>query len=319
MLGTKNSILGIDIGTSNIKIVHLKQNEKWQLVNWALTKTPKNVMVNSRITDRNKLALTLKDVLSQNNIKEKKAVTAVSNHRIITRYITLPNMPLNELKEAVKWEAKNHIPIFNDNLLIDTKVLKRTDDNKLKIVLAGLDKNTSSEYLNMLLDAGLDPIAIDIYPVALERCFSSLDIEEPYCIMDIGASLTKLVIIKDGYIYADNIIHLGIQNLQGNIIDYFNSNYTSPILNELIEEINRFLQFFSSQNRGKNIKKLALTGGGALWKGLVDFITQELGIPSASEFDLPDIDIDFKTLNLKKEDLHILSNAIGLAMRGVVI
>ena len=44
-------------------------------------------------------------------------------------------MPLNELKEAVKWEAKNHIPIFNDNLLIDTKVLKRTDDNKLKIVL----------------------------------------------------------------------------------------------------------------------------------------------------------------------------------------
>ena len=90
-------------------------------------------------------------------------------------------------------------------------------------------------------------------------------------------------------------------------------------MNELIEEINRFLQFFSSQNRGKNIKKLVLTGGGALWKGLVDFITQELGIPSASEFDLPDIDIDFKTLNLKKEDLHILSNAIGLAMRGVVI
>ena len=140
MLGTKNSILGIDIGTSNIKIVHLKQNEKWQLVNWALTKTPKNVMVNSRITDRNKLALTLKDVLSQNNIKEKKAVTAVSNHRIITRYITLPNMPLNELKEAVKWEAKNLFPIFNDNLLIDTKVLKRTDDNKLKIVLPVLIK-----------------------------------------------------------------------------------------------------------------------------------------------------------------------------------
>ena len=78
-----------------------------------------------------------------------------------------------------------------------------------------MDKNTSSEYLNMLLDAGLDPIAIDIYPVALERCFSSLDIEEPYCIMDIGASLTKLVIIKDGYIYADNIIHLGIQKPPG--------------------------------------------------------------------------------------------------------
>ena len=243
-----------------------------------INKNTKNVMVNSRITDRNKLALTLKDVLSQNNIKEKKAVTAVSNHRIITRYITLPNMPLNELKEAVKWEAKNHIPIFNDNLLIDTKVLKRTDDNKLKIVLAGLDKNTSSEYLNMLLDAGLDPIAIDIYPVALERCFSSLDIEEPYCIMDIGASLTKLVIIKDGYIYADNIIHLGIQNLQGNIIDYFNSNYTSPILNELIEEINRFLQFFSSQNRGK-ILKTGINRRRCIMERVVDFITQELGIP----------------------------------------
>ncbi len=317
MLGTKNSILGIDIGSSNIKIVHLKQNQKWQLINWALTKTPENVMVNSRITDKNKLALTLKDILSQNNLKEKKAVTAVSNHRIITRYLTMPYMPLNELKEAVKWEAKNHIPIFNDNLLIDIKVLRRTDDNKLKIVLAGLDKNTSSEYLNMLLEAGLDPIAIDIYPVALQRCFSSLGVEEPYCIMDIGASLTKLVIIKGGSIYADNIIHFGIQNLQENNVEHF--DYPSPVLNELIGEINRFLQFFSSQNRGKNIKKLVLTGGGVLWKGLGDFITRELGIPSATEFDLSDIDIDFQALNLRKEDLHLLSNAVGLAMRGVVI
>lgn len=317
MLGTKNSILGIDIGSSNIKIVHLKQNQKWQLINWALTKTPENVMVNSRITDKNKLALTLKDILSQNNLKEKKAVTAVSNHRIITRYLTMPYMPLNELKEAVKWEAKNHIPIYNENMLIDIKVLRRTEDNKLKIALAGLAKNTSSEYLDMLLEAGLDPIAIDIYPAALDRCFSNLGVGEPYCIIDIGASLTKLVIINDGSIYADNIIHFGIQNLQENNIEYL--DHSSPVLSELIDEINRFFQFFSSQNRGENVKNLVLTGGGALWKGLGDFITREIGIPSAPEFGLSNIDIDFKVLNFRKEHLHLFSNAIGLAMRGVVI
>ncbi|HHY14416.1 MAG TPA: pilus assembly protein PilM, partial [Thermoanaerobacterales bacterium] len=280
----------------------------WHLVNCALVETPANAISNGRITDNKVLSTTIKNVMQEKNIREKKAIIAISCHRTITRYITMPNMPVNELKEAIKWEAKNHIPVFSDNLLIDGKILKQTEDNKLNIVLAGLDKNTSYDYLNMLQDAGLDPIAIDIYPAALKRLFSSSNVEEPYCIVDIGASLIKLIIINKGTIYADNVVHFGNQSL---IEDKTNLG--------VIDEIRRFLQYFSTQNRGENVKSLILTGGGALHKNVGNFMTGELNIPSIKILDFHNFDVDFEAFDFENKKLHLFSNAIGLAMRGVVI
>ncbi|MDK2836337.1 MAG: type pilus assembly protein PilM [Thermosediminibacterales bacterium] len=346
MISSKNSVLGIDIGTSNIKIVHLKKKQKYRLINWAAIQTPENTIENGNILDKNKLIKVIKTAVKQNKFKEKKTVTAISNYRVITRYITMPEMPFNELKEAVKWEARNHIPIYNENMLVDFKIIGKTGYNKLKIVLAGVSRNISLEYLNILQGSGLDPVAIDIYPVALNRCFSALNTEDPYCIIDFGASQTKLIIIKNGEIYADNLIHFGSREIEKSIVEYFGVTqkevcnyrqkisflptlqknefrefyeYIIPLLNDLTAQINRFLNFYSSQNRGERIKQLVLTGGGMNWKGFEDFITREVGIPSISDFNLDNFEINFKSLNINKEQLHLLSNAIGLAMRGAVI
>ena len=120
------------------------------------------------------------------------------------------------------------------------------------------------------------------------------------------------MIIKDGHIYADSVINVGMKDIQDYTIkekklDYLQQDFS--LSNELSDSINRFLQFFRTQNRGEQVHRLVLTGGGALYKGLGDFIAEETGILLAS---------DFKAFNLKTEQLHLLSNAIGLAMRGVV-
>lgn len=342
----KNSILGLDIGSSHIKIVHLKeQKQNWKLINWAIAKTPEGTVLDGKIADKDKLATVLKDTLRQYNFKERKVITAVSNLRTITRYITMPQMPEKELQQAVNWEAKNHIPIYDENMKIDFKVLGKTDENRTRLIITGISKQIAQEYLDMLTDAGLKPIAIDIYPVSLQRFFGGSGSGQPFCIMDFGASHTKLVIIKDDSIYADSIIPIGIKNIQDNLVDYFgieddeleswqekfsiasyqeDQEHTElfqiimPYLNELTDSIIKFLQFFSTQNRGERMNKLVLTGGGALWKGLGDFIARETGIPFTGELESNNPAMDFKALNLKDNQLHLLSNAMGLAMRGVV-
>ena len=72
-------------------------------------------------------------------------------------------MPEKELNQAVNWEAKNHIPIYDENMKIDFKNLGKADDNRTRLVITGISKQTSLEYLDMLTDAGLKPVAIDIY------------------------------------------------------------------------------------------------------------------------------------------------------------
>jgi len=166
---------------------------------------------------------------------------------------------------------------------------------------------------------------------------------QPFCIVDLGTSSTKLVIIKEHSIYADSLIPVGIKEIQDNLTDYFGihgeelsswqENFSiaslreqpeyaelfqiiAPSLNEISSGINRFLQFYDKQNRNQPVSKLILTGGGALWKGMADFIVQETGIPSTSEFKLENLITD--TSKVSRKQLHLLSNAIGLAMRGVV-
>ena len=129
---------------------------------------PEGAVSDGRIVDKAKLVGTLKDTLHEHNFKEKKVVTAVSNHRVVTRYITMPDMPERELLQAVKWEAQNHIPIYDKNMKIDFKILGKTDSNRSKLVIVGISKEIAQEYLDMLTDAGLKPIALDIYPMSLE-------------------------------------------------------------------------------------------------------------------------------------------------------
>jgi len=318
-----------------------KQN--WKLINWAIVKTPEDAVSDGNISNKDELVKVLKDALKKYRFRERKVITAISNQKAVTRYITMPPMPDKELREAINWEAKNHIPIYDENMKIDFKVLGKTDDNKTRLVLAGISKQTSLEYLEVLTDARLKPVAIDIYPMALQRFFGGAGNGQPFCVVDIGGFCTKLVVIKDGSIYADSIIPVGIKDIENILIDYFGirekelsswqetlefvsmrgkQEYAElfqsimPSLSELADNINRFVQFFHSQNRGQPIGKLALTGGGALWRGIGAFLAQETGIPTTSEFEYKNPILDISKVN--KDKLHILSNAVGLAMRGVV-
>jgi type IV pilus assembly protein PilM len=220
--GINNSILGLDIGSSHMKIAHLKQHrQNWKLINWAIVKTPEDTILDGKILNKDKLVGVLIDILAKYKFNERKVVTAVSNLRIVTRYITMPQMPEKELNQAVNWEAKNHIPIYDENMKIDFKVLGKADDNRTRLVITGISKQTSLEYLDMLTDAGLKPVAIDIYPVSLQRFFGGSGSRQPFCIVDLGAFHTKLVIIQEDSIYTDSIIPVGIKEIQDNLIDYF--------------------------------------------------------------------------------------------------
>jgi len=343
--GKGTSVLGLDIGSSHIKIVHLmRQGQNWKLENWAIAKTPKDALFDGNIAIKGELVKVLTDTLSKNKFRESKVVTAVSNQRIVTRYITMPPMPENELKEAVHWEAKNHIPIYDENMKIDYKVLGKTHDSRTLLVIAGIARQTAQDYLEVLREAKLKPVAIDIYPVSLFRFFgTSSGIQQPYCIVDLGYSCVKLVIIQAGSIYADSIVPVGLREFESTLVDYFGIGeeelpsflesfsfasirdeqehahlfYTiKPYLNELINSINRFIHFFDTQIRDHPIGNIILTGGGALWKGMATFIAQETGITTVSELELVNPWLDAS--DLTQGQLHLLSNAIGLAMRGVM-
>jgi len=53
---------------------------------------------------------------------------------------------------------------------------------------------------------------------------------------------------------------------------------TSPAVEQLAQEAQKFLRYFAMQPRGDSVKRVILTGGGALLKGLDGFLAQQLGL-----------------------------------------
>ncbi|HNZ67177.1 MAG TPA: pilus assembly protein PilM, partial [Planctomycetota bacterium] len=103
MFKKKNTILGLDIGTSSIKAIEMTSLDvgHYCITNYgqiAITNTEEDHLV------------PLQDLLQTMNPKTRQVVTAVSGREVIVRYITMPHVDDINLPNAVRFEADKYIP-----------------------------------------------------------------------------------------------------------------------------------------------------------------------------------------------------------------
>ncbi len=328
-----NSILGIDIGTANVKIAEISHGkspvlETYGTVNMAYKLSDKNNEEQiAQISD------VLKTLIKKCGVKTNKCIISFPNSSVFTSVIELPQMPEKELGAAVEFEAKKYVPLALSDLdLAWTIATQNPNDKMFKILLTAVPKQITKNYLEVLERTGLVAEAGEIEALALIR--SLVGNAPTNCvIIDIGARATGLNILENGLLKLSRNLNIGGETITTKVSESLNISFfraeqfkkefglnsktfvpetVKPVLNLIKNEVKQLLAIY--QNKTLKIDKIILVGGGANLPGIIDFfsdlgITVELGEP------LKSVGYDKSLEGVLKRFSLSLSIAIGLALR----
>ena len=197
-------VVGLDIGTSSVKIIQLKPSgQQWQLASMGIADIPRESLeVKNQDLQRSAIVEAIKKAFKQSGIKSKRVATSLSGDSVIIRYVKLPYMTADELRGAIGKEAEQYIPLNIDQVVLDFQILGETQEDgqkKLDVLLVAAKVEVVDQHLLMLKSAGLTPAVIDVDAFALQNAYEVNRLEggeETVALVNIGASLTTINILE---------------------------------------------------------------------------------------------------------------------------
>ncbi|MBI3609043.1 MAG: type IV pilus assembly protein PilM [Nitrospirae bacterium] len=304
-------VIGLDIGSSAIKLLQLKPSKKgYVLEKFGIKTIDPELIVDGAIMDAGRVVDAVKDLLREQAVKVKDVVISVSGHSVIVKKISLPPMTEDELEESIKWEAEQYIPFDVNDVNIDFHILPPGDaagDGKetMTVVLVAVKKDRLAEYTSLVMEAGLNPVVVDVDAFTLENLYGmeyDVSPSEVVALVNIGASVMNIHIIKGGNFSFTRDISTGGNRYTEMIQRDLNVSYeaaeqakrgesvagvSSEALDgiiatmngELVAEIGRSFDYFRSTSTQETIDRVLLGGGTAKVPGLVPFMNERLGVP----------------------------------------
>ncbi len=210
--------LGIHVGPAQVKLVEMERGKQPTINNILWEATPPEAYVGNRLENPSALASTLIRMLQGNRIKTKHTISSVDGSEVIARTITLPNMPIRELRKAILFETEASLPAGTGDTVLDYSI-QRTftseDDNaeKVEVLILSAQKQPLGLLVEAFLEAGLRPFALDLTPLAAHRAEkrSSLIAERgtDYIQITINDKCTDLSIIFEGEVRLIRSIPIG--------------------------------------------------------------------------------------------------------------
>lgn len=306
----KSKIIGIDIGSSSIKVIQLNEVDGgYTLSRFGITQLAPEIIVDGTIMDSVRCVEALQSLIKDLSISAKDAVISVSGHSVIVKRVSLPQMTEDELAESIKWEAEQYIPFDITDVNTDFQILNTFVDPdgkpQMNVLLAVVKKDKLTEYTSLVIEAGIKPVIVDIDAFALENMYGinyEVKGDETVALINIGSSLTNINILQNGMFaftrdvsiagnrYTESIQKdLGLsyddaekakkgESLEG--VDSFTlDSIIENVSIEIVNEITRSFGYFKAASGNEKIDKIVLSGGSSKIKNIDNFLQKRLELP----------------------------------------
>lgn len=349
----KNIGLGLDIGTSSVKMVELERGVKGTAMvsRFAKIPLPPGALNGGVVSNGREVSQAIAELLQLTKIKQKKAAVAIAGQAVIVRHIKMPLMSEEELQNAIRWEAERYIPFPVDEVNMDCQIIETfPESNEMEVMLVCAHNDIVYSHLQTLEDSGIQPVAMDIQPFAVMRAMGLEDSnsDDTVALLDIGAGTADLTIIKKGMHRFTRIIPMAGSHMTTSVANHMNLDFNEAeklkiahgdalfdvnassddvrrkvnfalqnCLKELALELRRSFDYYKMQQRNETIKELVVSGGGSKIVNLIPFLRQELNIVVKSAFYHDEVDCPEKLRSEFEEMFPILTVALGLALREV--
>jgi len=303
----KKNLFALDVGSYSIKLVELKALKKgFQLVNLATAPLPSEAIVDGALMDPGAIAEAITSLVGSIKTKTTDVATSVAGHSVIIKKITLAAMTEDELADSIQWEAEQYVPFDIADVNLDFQILgpDPADESQMEVLLVAAKKEIVDDYTAVLAEAGLNPVVMDIDAFACQNMLEinySLPEGESVAVVNIGASLSNINIIKDGLSLFTRDVANGGNQFTEEIAKRFGISYedadaaklgkkvegTEPsdikaVVQESSDsfssEIARTVDFFMATNPDDHVSKVFICGGGAKVENLDKVLADKLGI-----------------------------------------
>ena len=348
LFGKKSSgLLGIDIGSSSVKMVALSTNgSQKQIDAYAIVPLSASAIVDGNIEDLAEVSGAIRRGLKLCGGKYTGAVVSVPSSAVITKRIDISNLFIGfDLEDQVKIEADQFIPYPLEEVALDFEVLgpSKKDPNLNEILLVACRKDSAESREEAVSSAGIKCEVVDVDTYAIERYITLLDktvTNEMFALIDIGASTLSLNVCQGGKVVYNreqafggkDLIH-ALQQQKGISIEQvekaFRNNSLSneelddvvePFINTVVQQVSRALQFFYSSGIQGQLTKVYVCGGLSGLPNFIETLADELDLPAERLNPINQCNVGRKlnSDNLK-HDSAMLVKACGLAMRSFSI
>ena len=347
-LSKKTPLVAIDIGSSSIKLVQLTdfKEGQYELTHFGIMPLDKECVVEGAIKKPYQVVDALKNLIKSEKIQSRYAVSAVAGEAVFIKKIKVPIMSEEKLSEKITQEAEQYIPFDIDEVVLDFQILDKINGNKeekmMEALLVAVQRVIIDERTDILLEAGLKPVIIDLDLFALmnaARLTNDLSSMGTIALIDLGDSFTHINIIQNGVIGYTRDIPVGGGYLTNMLMSKFKVPFEqvlaikrgkfSPDIreeevietiiqayNNILEEIQKYFDYFSTLSNHK-MEKVLLCGGGSMIRGLDDYCADYLKIPVETLNPMQGVKVNPNVFDrsLVDEMSGLSTVALGLARR----
>ena len=198
LAGPAQKYLAIDIGNHTIKILEVRSTAKGiDIVHHVVASTPPGGFQISV------LAAQLKEMIQEHRIKTKQAVVGLAGKGVATRRLTLPNIPEEEVQEAIRWQAGELFPFALGDAMLAFQILESDDSSaqaKQEVLASAATRETVMEHIALLQEADLEPVGLLVEPHGLEQFWRTANLAEDeegsIAVLDLGARKTSIHIFQ---------------------------------------------------------------------------------------------------------------------------
>lgn len=343
----EKALLGIDIGTSSLKIVELTSSSNGYRVSSAgAAAIPPDLIQEGRISDSVALANIVRKAIASARTKTKNVAFSVPGSAVITRVIDMPaGLSEDELEIQLLLEAEQYIPYSLDEVAIDfTTVGTSEDGDQVQVLLAACRKDTVDSLVEVAESAELNAKIVDVEPFCLERAYPLIvdqleeDSDSLIAVVDIGAVHMRFNVLDRGKTvynreelfgagqltdeiqrrYGLSREEASVAQVEGGLPVDYEEEVLEPFRTSLVQQVSRALQFFYSSTTYNHVDCLVLAGGVVSDDRLAVMTEDKIEVPvmAANPFANMALDdrVSSRVLDTASPAMLI---ATGLAMRGL--
>lgn len=343
-------LIGIDVGSSAVKIVELAGNNRKQLRSVGLELLPAGTVAEGNIKKESDLINTVRDLLRKLKISTsgRRAAISLAGNAVIIKRLRVPRTNGGLSDEEIYVAAEQHFQYDMSELYFryheDERARGETDT---AVICVGARRETVEQYIAFVRSLGMRTGVVDCDCFSVYNMFEHNygEVEQLVALVNIGASSTQVSLISKGqYLFSRDIalggehytqriaeelkvdrenaetLKIGASDVEGRAPEQL-SKLVSEINSQLIDEIKTTVDYFFSSGDAppelQRVEYIFLSGGGAKIADLDAALSARMQLPVQIMNPFHRIQINpnrFRSDYLLNQG-HLYGVAVGLAMR----
>jgi type IV pilus assembly protein PilM len=333
----------LDIGTNAVRVVQLSSAgpDAWNLVHFGYAPLDEKTSSSSSPEALRRLGEIIMTAVGQSGIKTKNVIISLPSSKTFTTVIEMPLMPENELRNTIKYQVDQYIPMAVNEAKVDWAPLGTSlhDPKMQEVLIASTSNSYAEERLEFIENLGLNVIGAEPTQLAMVRSLLPSGVLDARLIIDVGEQSTDLAItfgdsprlVRTIPTGIHSLIKAAVQNLNvqedqarqfilkfGLAPDRLEGQVYRAIestLEGFASELTKSIKFFQTRYPNTPVGGILLSGYGSVVPGFSEYVSSKTGVASSMSNPWQKVRVSQNDQQQLAPVAAEFASAIGLAQR----